>query len=57
MANFIKQEVIQEVSDRLGVTRTLSSKMFHMVLDIVSRELANANNVFVRAFVTGIEIE
>ena len=52
MANFIKQEIIQEVSDRLGVTTALSSKMFHMVLDIVSRELANSNSVVVRGFGT-----
>ena len=52
MANFTKKEIIQEVSDRLGVTQTLSSKMFHMVLEIVSRELANSNNVVVRDFGT-----
>ena len=52
MANFIRREIIQEVSDRLGVTGTLSSEMFHTVLDIVSRELANSNNVVVRGFGT-----
>lgn len=52
MANFTKKEIIQEVSDRLGVTQTLSSKMFHMVLEVVSRELANSNNVVVRDFGT-----
>jgi len=52
MANFTKKEIIHEVSDRLGVTRALSSKMFHMVLEIVTRELANANNVVVRDFGT-----
>ena len=52
MANFTKKEIIQEVSDRLGVTQTLSSKMFHLVLEIVTRELANANNVVVRDFGT-----
>ncbi len=52
MPNFTKKEIIQEVSDRLGVTQTLSSKMVHMVLEIVARELANANNVVVRDFGT-----
>ena len=52
MANFTKKEIIQEVSDRLGVTQTLSSQMFHMVLEIVSRELADAKNVVVRDFGT-----
>ena len=40
MANFTKKEIIQEVSDELGVTQALSSKMLHLVVDIVSRELA-----------------
>ncbi len=52
MSNFTKKEIIQEVSDRLGVTQTLSSKMFHLVLEIVARELADANNVVVRDFGT-----
>jgi nucleoid DNA-binding protein len=52
MANFTKKGIIQEVSDRLGITQTLSSKMFHLVLEIVTRELANANNVVVRDFGT-----
>jgi len=52
MANFTKKEIIQEVSDRLGVTQSLSSKMFHMVLEIVTRELADAKNVVVRDFGT-----
>jgi len=52
MANFTKKEIIQEVSDRLGVTQSLSSKMFHTVLDIITRELAEANNVVVRDFGT-----
>lgn len=52
MSNFTKKEIIQEVSDRLGVTQTMSSEMFHMVLEIISRELANANNVVVRDFGT-----
>jgi len=52
MSNFTKKEIIQEVSDRLGITQTLSSKMFHMVLEIVERELAKANNVVVRDFGT-----
>ncbi|MGC6427420.1 MAG: HU family DNA-binding protein [Akkermansiaceae bacterium] len=52
MANFTKKEIIQEVSDRMGITQTMSSKMFHMVLEIVGRELANANNVVVRDFGT-----
>lgn len=52
MANFTKKEIIQEVSDRLGVTQSLSSEMFHLVLEIVTRELANANNVVVRDFGT-----
>ena len=52
MANFTKKEIIQEVSDELGVTQTLSSKMLHLVVDIVSRELANANNVVIRDFGT-----
>ena len=52
MANFTKKEIIQEVSDKLGVTQTLSSKMLHLVVDIVSRELAAANNVVIRDFGT-----
>lgn len=52
MANFTKKEIIQEVSDRMGITQTMSSKMFHMVLEIIERELANANNVVVRDFGT-----
>ena len=52
MSNFTKKEIIQEVSDRLGVTQTMSSEMFHMVLEIISRELSNANNVVVRDFGT-----
>lgn len=52
MANFTKKEIIQEVSDRMGITQTMSSKMFHLVLEIVERELANANNVVVRDFGT-----
>lgn len=52
MSNFTKKEIIQEVSDRLGVTQTLSSKMFHTVLEIITRELAEANNVVVRDFGT-----
>jgi len=52
MANFTKKEIIQEVSDRLGVTQAHSSEMFHLVLDIITRELANANNVVVRDFGT-----
>lgn len=52
MANFTKKEIIQEVSDRLGVTQSMSSKMFHTVLEIVTRELAEANNVVVRDFGT-----
>lgn len=52
MANFTKKEIIQEVSDRMGITQTMSSKMFHMVIEIVARELANANNVVVRDFGT-----
>ncbi|MDA7931174.1 HU family DNA-binding protein, partial [Akkermansiaceae bacterium] len=42
----------QEVSDRLGLTQTISSKMFHLVLEIITRELANTNNVVVRDFGT-----
>ena len=52
MANFTKKEIIQEVSDELGVTQALSSKMLHLVVDIVSRELAAANNVVIRDFGT-----
>jgi len=52
MANFTKKEIIQEVSDRLGVTQALSSEMFHTVLEIVTRELAGAKNVVVRDFGT-----
>jgi len=52
MPNFTKKEIIQEVSDRLGLTQTMSSKMFHLVLEIITRELANANNVVVRDFGT-----
>jgi nucleoid DNA-binding protein len=42
MANFTKKEIIQEISDELGVTQALSSKMLHLVVDIVSRELARS---------------
>ncbi|MDB4520024.1 HU family DNA-binding protein [Akkermansiaceae bacterium] len=52
MPNFTKKEIIQEVSDRLGLTQTISSKMFHLVLEIITRELANTNNVVVRDFGT-----
>jgi len=52
MPNVTKKEIIQEVSDRLGLTQTMSSKMFHLVLEIITRELANANNVVVRDFGT-----
>jgi len=52
MTNFTKKEIIQEVSDRLGLTQTISSKMFHLVLEIITRELANTNNVVVRDFGT-----
>lgn len=52
MSNFTKKEIIQEVSNRLGVTQTHASEMFHLVLEIVTRELANANNVVVRDFGT-----
>ena len=52
MPNFTKKEIIQEVSDRLGLTQTISSKMFHLVLEIITRELANTNNVVVRDFET-----
>ncbi|MDB2673979.1 HU family DNA-binding protein [Akkermansiaceae bacterium] len=52
MANFTKKEIIKEVSDKLGVTQTLSSKMLHLVVDIISRELAEANNVVIRDFGT-----
>ena len=52
MANFTKKEIIQEISDELGITQTLSSKMLHMVLDIVSRELAQSNKVVIRDFGT-----
>lgn len=52
MSNFTKKEIIQEVSERLGVTQTLSSKMFHLVLEIVERELMEGNNVVVRDFGT-----
>ena len=52
MSNFTKKEIIQEVSDRMGVTQTMSFKMFNMVLEIVTRELAKANNVVVRDFGT-----
>ena len=52
MANFTKKEIIQEVSDELGVTQALSSKMLHLFVDIVSRELAAANNVVIRDFGT-----
>ena len=52
MANFTKKEIIKEVSDRLGLTQTLSSKMLHMVLEIVTRELSAANNVVIRDFGT-----
>lgn len=52
MANFTKKEIIQEVSNELGITQTLSSKMFHLVIDIVSRELAQANHVVIRDFGT-----
>ena len=50
MPNFTKKEIIQEVSDRLGLTQTISSKMFHLVVEIITRELANTNNVVVRDF-------
>jgi DNA-binding protein HU-beta len=52
MANFTKKEIIQEVSDKLGITQTLSSKMIHLVVDIVTRELASAKNVVIRDFGT-----
>ena len=52
MPNFTKKEIIQEVSDRLNLTQTMSSKIFHLVLEIVTRELANSNNVVVRDFGT-----
>ncbi len=52
MPNFTKKEIIQEVSDKLGITQTLSSKMLHVVVDIVTRELASANNVVIRDFGT-----
>lgn len=52
MANFTKKEIIQEVSDELGITQTLASKMLHLVMDIVARELADANNVVIRDFGT-----
>ncbi len=52
MPNFTKKEIIQEVSDRLSLTQKMSSKIFHLVLEIVTRELANANNVVVRDFGT-----
>jgi len=52
MANFTKKEIIKEVSNRLGVTQAFSSEMFHLILEIVTRELANANNVVVRDFGT-----
>ena len=52
MTNFTKKEIIQELSDRLGLTQTISSKMFHLVIEIITRELANTNNVVVRDFGT-----
>lgn len=52
MANFTKKEIISEVSERLNLTQTLSSNMFHMVVEIISRELVGANNVVVRNFGT-----
>ena len=52
MPNVTKKEIIQEVSDRLNLTQTMSSKIFHLVLEIVTRELANSNNVVVRDFGT-----
>jgi DNA-binding protein HU-beta len=52
MANFTKKEIIQEVSNELGITQTLSSKAFHLIVEIISRELAKANNVVVRDFGT-----
>ncbi len=52
MPNFTKKEIIQELSDRLGLTQTISSKMFHLVIEIITRELANTNNVVVRDFGT-----
>ena len=52
MANFTKKEIIQEVSNELGITQTLSSKAFHLIIEIVSRELAKANNVVIRDFGT-----
>ncbi len=52
MANVTKKEIIQEVSNRMGVTQTHSSEMFHLVLDIITRELADANSVVIRDFGT-----
>ena len=52
MANFTKKEIIQEVSNELGITQTQSSKAFHLIIDIIARELAKANNVVVRDFGT-----
>lgn len=52
MSNFTKKEIIQEVSERLGVTQTKSSEMFHTVLEIIERELMKSNNVVVRDFGT-----
>ena len=52
MSNFTKKDIIQEVSDELGITQTLSSKMLHLVVEIVTRELADANNVVMRDFGT-----
>lgn len=52
MRNFTKKEIIQEVSNELGITQTLSSEVFHLVIDIISRELARANHVVIRDFGT-----
>ncbi|MFT6181017.1 MAG: nucleoid DNA-binding protein [Paracoccaceae bacterium] len=52
MANFTKKEIIHEVSDRLGITQTLSSKMFNTIFEILTRELSDAKNVVIRDFGT-----
>jgi len=49
---FYKKEIIDEISDRLDLTQTLTSKMFHMAVEIISRELVETNNVVVRDFGT-----
>lgn len=52
MKRVTRKEMVDEISDRLGVTRKEAAEMFKVVIEIVSRELADANAVVMRDFGT-----